>query len=256
MMLDLILEAADVRAAEAQQNVDTLVLAAQAQDPVRGFAGALGGPGLSVIAEIKRRSPSAGDIDIDLDPVARAVAYEAGGADAISILTEPDFFGGSLDDLMAVRESVSVPVLRKDFTRNEAQVWEARAAGADAVLIIVATLGQSLVERLVELSRDIGIDAIVEVHTDEEARSAGASGASIIGVNNRDLTTFRTDLAVAERLAAYLPTGVLTIGESGVSSVQGAQRMYRAGYDAILVGEALVRSGEPSLFVAALKNSP
>ncbi len=252
-MLASILEAADVRAAKAQLNVDALVVAAQGQDPTRGFARVLGAPGLGVVAEIKRRSPSAGDIDPTLDPVARAMAYETGGADAISVLTEPDFFGGSLEDLAAVRDSVSIPVLRKDFTRNEAQVWEARAAGADAVLIIVATLDQPVVEGLVDLSRDIGIDAIVEVHDANEVQRADAAGASIIGVNNRDLATFRTDLAVAEKLAPLLPPGVLSIGESGVSSVAGAQRMHSAGYDAILVGEALVRSDDPSSFVTALK---
>jgi indole-3-glycerol phosphate synthase len=254
-MLAAILEAADVRAAEAQQNMGRLVMAAQAQDPARGFARALGVPGLSVIAEIKKRSPSAGDINPILDPVARAVAYEAGGADAISVLTEPDFFGGSLDDLVAVRDSVSIPVLRKDFTRNEAQVWEARAAGADAVLIIVATLDQGAVTRLIDLSRDIGIDAIVEVHDADEVVRADVAGASIIGVNNRDLATFRTDLVVAEKLAPQLPQGVLSIGESGVSSFVGASRMRTAGYDAILVGEALVRSADPTSFVTALKES-
>ena len=171
-MLVPILEAADLRAAKAQLNVDALVAAAQAQNPTRGFARVLREPGLSVVAEIKRRSPSAGDIDSALDPIARAMAYETGGADAISVLTEPDFFGGSLEDLVAVRDSVSIPVLRKDFTRNEAQVWEARAAGADAVLIIVATLDQSVVEGLVDLSRDIGIDAIVEIHDANEVGRA------------------------------------------------------------------------------------
>jgi indole-3-glycerol phosphate synthase len=252
-MLAPILEAADVRAAEAEQNIDAFRLASEVQGTARDFGGALAAPGLSVIAEIKRRSPSAGDIDSALDPVARAVAYEAGGADAISVLTEPDFFGGSLEDLAAVRASVSVPVLRKDFTRNEAQVWEARAAGADAVLIIVATLDQPVVERLVDLASDIGIDAIVEVHNSDEVARADVAGASIIGVNNRDLGTFRTDLVVAERLATMLPQGVLSIGESGVSSVEGAARMRMAGYDAILVGEALVRSQDPSSFVADLK---
>jgi indole-3-glycerol phosphate synthase len=254
-MLAPILEAADVRAAEAEQNIDAFRLATEVQGASRDFGGALAAPGLSVIAEIKRRSPSAGDIDSALDPVARAVAYEAGGADAISVLTEPDFFGGSLEDLAAVRASVSVPVLRKDFTRNEAQVWEARAAGADAVLIIVATLDQHVVERLVGLARDIGIDAIVEVHDSDEVARADIAGASIIGVNNRDLGTFRTDLVVAERLAPLLPQGVLSIGESGVSTVAGAARMRVAGYDAILVGEALVRSQDPSSFVADLKES-
>jgi indole-3-glycerol phosphate synthase len=208
---------------------------------------------VSVIAVIKRRSPSAGDIDTGLDPVGQALAYEAGGADAISILTEPAFFGGSLEDLIAVREAVSLSVLRKDFTRNEAQVWESRAAGADAVLLIVATLGQSLLGRLLTLSTDIGIDAIVECHTAVEIERAVALDASIIGVNNRDLATFRTDLAVAENLASLVPAGVVSIGESGVSSVEDAGRMRSAGYDAILVGEALVRSSDPAALVAALK---
>jgi indole-3-glycerol phosphate synthase len=154
---------------------------------------------------------------------------------------------------MAVREAVSLPVLRKDFTRNEAQVWESRAAGADAVLLIVSTLGQSLLGRLLTLSADLGIDAIVECHTAVEIDRAVALDASIIGVNNRDLATFRTDLAVAENLASLVPEGVVSIGESGVSSAEGAARMRSVGYDAILVGEALVRSSDPAALVAALK---
>jgi indole-3-glycerol phosphate synthase len=252
-MLAPILKVADARAAEAELNLDVLTRAAISRDQPRNFSGALATPDLSVIAEIKRRSPSAGDIDTGLDPVRQALEYEAGGADAISILTEPAFFGGSLEDLIAVRDAVSLPVLRKDFTRNEAQVWESRAAGADAVLLIVATLGQSLLGRLLTLSADIGIDAIVEAHTAVEVERAVALDASIIGVNNRDLATLRTDLAVAEDLASLIPRGVVSIGESGVSSVEGAARMRSAGYDAILVGEALVRSSDPASFVAALK---
>lgn len=252
-MLAPILKVADARAAEAESNLDLLTRAAIGQDRPRDFSGALAAPGLSVIAEIKRRSPSGGDIDTGLDPVGQALAYEAGGADAISILTEPAFFGGSLEDLIAVREAVSLPVLRKDFTRNEAQVWESRAAGADAVLLIVSILGQSLLGRLLTLSADLGIDAIVECHTAVEIDRAVALDASIIGVNNRDLATFRTDLAVAENLASLVPEGVVSIGESGVSSVEGGARMRSVGYDAILVGEALVRSSDPAALVAALK---
>jgi indole-3-glycerol phosphate synthase len=254
-MLTPILDAADARAAQAQLDIADFKRAARAQRQARGFGAALTKPGLSVVAEIKRRSPSAGDIDADLDPERQAAAYESGGADAISVLTEPEFFGGSLDDLKSVREAVTLPVLRKDFTRNQAQVWEARSWGADALLLIVATLDQTLLEELLTLSRDIGIDAVVETHTAEEVDRAVDTGATIIGVNNRDLATFRTDLAVAETLAPRIPSGTVSIGESGVSSPDGAARMRLAGCDAILVGEALVRSSDPSALVTALKSS-
>lgn len=252
-MLDKILETADRRADVADLAHESFVAGAAAAERVRSFASALSSPGLAVIAEIKRRSPSAGDIDRDLDPVTMAMLYEAGGADAISVLTEPHFFGGSLSDMSDVRGAVSVPVLRKDFTRSASQIWEARAAGADAVLLIVATLSESKLGSLVETARDVGIDAIVEVHLITEVAVAVACGAAIIGVNNRDLRTFITDLTVAEDAAPLLPDGVVTIGESGVSDVEGARRMAAAGYDAILVGEALLRSDDPGALVAALK---
>ncbi len=223
---------------------------------MRDFRNAIAKPGLSVIAEIKRRSPSAGDINIGMDPVERAIAYEAGGADAISVLTEPHFFGGSLDDLRAVREAVSVPVLRKDFTRRPSQVWEARAAQADAILLIVAALTDSALTELLELSRHIGIAAIVEAHTHDEVVRAVDVGADVIGVNNRDLHTFVTDLSVAEGAAALLPATCLSVAESGVSGPDGAGRMAAAGYDAILVGEALVRSEDPAGLLSSLKAIP
>ena len=252
-MLDAILSAADVAAELAASFLPVFRDKAEAQPAARSLRSALDSPGLGVIAEIKRRSPSAGAIDADLDPVRQALAYEAGGADAISVLTEERHFGGSLDDLTAVRDAVELPVLRKDFTRNEAQIWEARAAGADAVLLIVATLHQSRLEDLVVVARDVGVDVIVEAHSASEIERAIAAGADIIGVNNRDLSTFTTDLSVAEDLAFLLPTSVVSIGESGVSSVEGAARMRRCGYNAILVGEALVRSSDPAALVAALK---
>lgn len=212
-------------------------------------------PGLSVIAEIKRRSPSAGVIASDLDPVARAIAYESGGCAAISVLTEPEFFDGSMGDLEAVRSQVSVPVLRKDFTVDPAQVWEARAAGADVVLLIVAALDDEALRRCLDAAEESGVDAIVEVHTADEAKRAVAVGAGIVGVNNRDLGTFVTDLRVAEAIAPMLPDTAITIAESGVSSVEGARRMASAGYDAVLVGEALVRSTDPASFVSSLRSA-
>jgi indole-3-glycerol phosphate synthase len=152
-----------------------------------------------------------------------------------------------------VRGAVDLPVLRKDFTLGSAQIWEARAAGADAVLLIVAALSGTLLSELIGVTNDVGVDAIVEAHTADEVRVAVDAGAQIVGVNNRDLGTFVTDLSVAEAVAGLLPSNVVTIAESGVSDVEGARRMRDAGYDAILVGEALVRSQDPEAFVAALK---
>ena len=252
-MLTKILDSAARRALYAQQRLDQFVEVAGAAPPARSLIDALCAPGLSVVAEIKRRSPSAGDIDTTLDPVTQAQKYVAGGASAISVLTEPDFFGGSLADLSAVKAVVDVPVLRKDFTLDAAQIWEARAAGADAVLLIVAALSEMLLSELIGVAGQVGVDAIVEAHTADEVRVAVAAGAQIIGVNNRDLGTFVTDLSVAESVADLLPQGIVTIAESGVSDVDGARRMRNAGYDAILVGEALVRSKDPAAFVAALK---
>ncbi len=253
-MLDRILTSAAIRAIEATGRIDVFRSAAARMPASRSLADALSGPGLGVIAEIKRRSPSRGVIDAGLDPPAQARAYVEGGADAISVLTEPEFFDGSMVDLEQVRSAVDVPVLRKDFTLQPAQIWEARAGGADAVLLIVAALTQQDLERLIAVAGDVGLDAIVETHDGGEVERALAAGAGIIGVNNRDLTTFRTDLGVAETLVGSLPEGVVTIAESGVSDPAGAARMARAGYDAILVGEALVRSNDPAGLVASLKD--
>ncbi len=221
--------------------------------PVRGFSQAVTAPGLSVIAEVKRRSPSVGPIDEQLDPALRAADYEAGGASALSVLTEPDHFGGSLDDLEAARGAVGIPVLRKDFMLHPAQIWQARAHGADAVLLIVAALSDDALAELLGTAHDAGVAALVEVHTEVEAKRAAASGAAIIGVNNRDLTTFVVDLGTAERLRDQLPPGAAAIAESGVSSPAGAARMAAAGYDAILVGEALVRASDPADLVRRLR---
>jgi len=189
------------RSIEADERVDEFREIARLMRPARSLRSALLVDGLSVIAEVKRRSPSVGVIDEALDPAARAVAYVAGGASAISVLTEPMYFEGSMADLAAVREAVDVPVLRKDFTVAPSQIWEARAGGADAVLLIVAALTQLDLEHLLGTANDAGVEAIVEAHSASEVGRAIDCGASIIGVNNRDLGTFATDLAVAESVA-------------------------------------------------------
>lgn len=221
-------------------------VAADGEGPApRAFAAALANPGLQVIAEIKRRSPSAGDLAIGLDPVEQASLYEQGGAAAISVLTEPDYFGGSLDDLRRVRAAVGLPILRKDFIVDRRQIAESRAVGADALLLIVAALEPATLRAMIRECDEVGIEALVEAHDEKEAQIADAAGAKVIGVNNRDLKTFVTDLAVAERVAPSLPEDCVMVAESGVSTAAGASRMAVAGYDAILVGEALVTSPDP-----------
>lgn len=217
------------------------------------FGAALEAPGLQVIAEIKRRSPSAGDLAPDLDPVARAIAYERGGAAAISVLTEPDFFGGSIEDLQRVKQTIGIPVLRKDFIVDVRQIEESRIIGADALLLIVAALDPGLLEELLAECRRVDIDALVEAHDEAEAETALAVGARIVGINNRNLKTFETDLIVAERVAPLLPAGRVRVAESGVSNQAGARRMAAAGYDAILVGEALVKADDPASFIKQLR---
>jgi indole-3-glycerol phosphate synthase len=215
---------------------------------------ALAGTRLGVVAEIKRRSPSRGILAPGLDPGRTAGAYAQGGAVAVSVLTEPDYFDGSLDDLVAVRRAVEVPVLRKDFLLDPSQVFQARAAGADAVLVIVAAVDNGQLVELVQAAEDAGIVALVEVHDAGELERALTVGARLVGVNNRNLETFVTDLAVAEALApALVGTGVVSIAESGVSDPDGATRMAAAGYDAILVGEAAVTADDPAALIASLQ---
>lgn len=222
------------------------------QEPARGFAGALRRDAVAVISEVKRRSPGAGEIRPDLDPAALASTYETAGASALSVLTDRDYFGGSLDDLRAAREAVSLPALRKDFTIDAAQVVEARAHGADAILLIVRILDDVRLRELREEAEELGMDVLVEVHDAEELERARASGARIIGINNRDLSTFRTDLAVSERLVARLPTDVVTVSESGIRSGDEVARLGRAGIHAVLVGETLLRADDPGEAVREL----
>jgi len=238
-------------AALAPQRAD-LLAAARAAPPPRSLAAALAADGLQVIAEVKRRSPSAGALAPDLKPSRQVGEYIAGGAAAISVLTEPEFFAGSLDDLRAVRASVDVPVLRKDFILDTVQIAEAKIAGADAILLIVAALERSQMLMLLAAAHNLGLEALVEAHSEAELEVADDCGADVVGINNRDLATFVTDIGVAETLGPRVTTTV-KVAESGVSSPAGAARMAAAGFDAILVGEALVRSSDPAALVASLR---
>jgi indole-3-glycerol phosphate synthase len=210
-----------------------------------------------VIAEIKRRSPSKGDLAPDLDPTLTAKAYETGGAAALSVLTDQLFFGGSVDDLRCAREATALPVLRKDFTIDETQVLEARAIGADALLLIVAAVpDDALLADLHAFAGDLGLTALVEVHDEAELDRALTAGAVVVGVNCRDLATFGEDLGVAERLVRRLPPEVIAVAESAIRTHADAGRMAAAGYDAVLVGEALVRSPAPAALVGELAAIP
>ena len=213
--------------------------------PTDAFA-ALQGPELSIIAEIKRKSPSEGDLRGDLDPVAIAAGYAEAGAAAISVLTEPAYFGGSLGDLECVSSAVDIPCLRKDFIVDPIQVLEARASGASLVLLIVAALEDGPLRSLREQIEGLGMEALVEAHTADEVRRAVDAGSRIIGVNNRDLSTFKIDLGVAETLRALIPDGVVTVAESGIHTTGDLGRMVRAGYDACLIGSSLMRSSDPT----------
>ncbi|WP_053057538.1 indole-3-glycerol phosphate synthase TrpC [Rubrobacter aplysinae] len=207
----------------------------------RDFAAALSEPGLSVVSEIKRASPSAGDIR-EVDPAGWAERYEGGGASCLSVLTEPDRFKGSLEDLDSARASVSLPVIRKDFTVDEIQVVEA-ATRADAVLLIAALFDPAALARYVSLARELGLTALVEIHDEPEAETALGAGARVIGVNNRDLRDFTVDLGTFERLAPRL-AGATLVAESGVKTADDGRRLRGAGADAVLVGEAAMRRPE------------
>jgi indole-3-glycerol phosphate synthase len=238
---------------------DAIRRAALAAPPPRDFAAALRPTTrkLAVIAEIKRRSPSKGDLAPDLDPAVIAKAYETGAAAALSVLTDRLFFGGSVDDLRAARDATGVPVVRKDFIIDETQVLEARAIGADALLLIVAAVpDDALLVDLHGFAGDLGLTALVEVHDEAELDRALAAGAVVVGVNCRDLATFGEDLGVAERLARRLPPDVIAVAESAIREPADARRMAAAGFDAVLVGEALVRAPDPTALVGELAAIP
>lgn len=214
--------------------------------PPRDFAAALLGlPRPRVIAEIKRASPSAGPIRAGADAPSIAREYQASGAAALSVLTDETFFAGSLHDLTAVRAATSLPVLRKDFLVDRYQVVEARAAGADAVLLIVAALDEELLFALWQEATTLGMSALVEVHSLHEAERAVRLGARIIGVNHRDLATFQMDMTLTAKIRPLVPAGTVLVGESGIRSVADVRHLVQAGADAILVGEALMQKPSP-----------
>ncbi|HEV7759634.1 MAG TPA: indole-3-glycerol phosphate synthase TrpC [Acidimicrobiales bacterium] len=236
-----------------------LVAQALALPPARGFAAALRAGAAdgqtAVIAEIKRRSPSKGDLFPDLDPAVLAKEYADGGAACLSVLTDQAFFGGSSDDLQAARAAVPLPVLRKDFTVGPADVCDARLMGADAVLLIAAALDDDELAGLHALAGEVGIEALVEVHDEAELARALAVGATLVGVNQRDLVTFEVDHDRARRMGGAMPESVVKVAESGVRDAADAAALRAAGYDAVLVGESLVTSGDPAAAVTALRTA-
>ncbi|PYS60965.1 MAG: indole-3-glycerol phosphate synthase TrpC [Acidobacteria bacterium] len=208
---------------------------------------------INIIAEFKRRSPSKGDLSRNADPVAIAKTYQLGGAVALSVLTEEDYFAGSLDDLRAVRQAISLPILRKDFIFDEYQVYESAAAGADALLLIVTALDDDTLVRLRTITEDeLGMDALVEVHTSEELGRAVQAGAQVIGVNNRNLSTFEVSLETSVQLASAAPKDTFLISESGIGSADDIQRLRGLGYRGFLIGETLMRADDPEELLAQL----
>jgi indole-3-glycerol phosphate synthase len=223
-------------------------------DPARDPMPAFRAPGLSVISEVKRRSPSKGDLAEIPDPAALAAAYAAGGADAISVLTEERRFSGTLADLYAVRAAVATPILRKDFIVTEYQLLESRAAGADLALLIVAALDDVELSDLHATARGLGLTVLVEVHDEAEIERALAIGADLVGVNARNLKTLAVDPDTFGRLAPLVPAGVVKVAESGIAGPADAARYAAQGADVVLVGEALVKDGDPQAAVAALRS--
>jgi indole-3-glycerol phosphate synthase len=216
------------------------------QGPARDFAAALSCEGSNVIAELKKASPSLGLIREDYAPAKLAASLEAAGAAALSVLTEEEFFRGSLADLKEAKKAVSIPILRKDFIFDPWQVWEARAAGADSFLLIVAVLADGLLSELIGLGRELGMEPLIEVHSREELERATKAGAKIIGVNNRDLRDFRVSLQTSLDLIAEIPEGAIAVSESGLHSREDLRRLRWAGFDAFLIGERLMKHADPA----------
>ncbi|MEY4820078.1 MAG: indole-3-glycerol phosphate synthase [Actinomycetota bacterium] len=255
MYLDKIVQSHREKAAREQRNLNDLVGQARALPAARGFADQLvvdSREQLCVIAEIKRKSPSKGVLHPDLNAANISALYEQGGASCLSVLTDEDFFGGSVEDLQNARASTSLPVIRKDFTVSEFDVVDARLMGADCVLLIAAALSNDELSRFFDLATHIGLDVLVETHDESELDRALNVGANIVGVNQRDLTTFEVDHARAERMASLIPPTVVRVAESGVRDVRDARRLRDAGYDAVLVGESIVTASDPAAAVRDL----
>ncbi len=229
-----------------------LKIAVEKGEPARDFAGALVRDAFNVIAELKRASPSKGVLRDDYQPAALALQLAEAGAAALSVLTEEDFFRGSLGDLKAAKKACAIPILRKDFIIDPWQVWEARAAGADAFLLIAAILSDVALRELLELGRSLGMEPLVEVHSREEVARAAAAGARIVGVNNRDLRDFNVRLETSLELIEEIPSESIAVSESGLRTHEDLVRLRRAGFDAFLVGEHLMRYAEPGAPLRAL----
>jgi indole-3-glycerol phosphate synthase len=244
------------RAADDHRDLEEMMHEALGREQPRDFTGALRQSGLSCIAEVKRRSPSKGDLDPGLQPELLAKEYVAGGAACLSVLTDVEYFGGSVGDLQEARNASGLPVLRKDFTVQEADVIDARLMGADAVLLIVAALDDSELVRFHARADSLGMAALVEVHDREELNRALGVGARLIGVNQRDLRTFAVDTDRASALAAHIPADVVAVAESGIRGGEDAKRMADSGFDAVLVGEMLVRAPDRSAELRRLIDHP
>lgn len=258
MYLDKIVQSHREVASRDQRNLDDLAGQASALSSTRGFGERLvqgSRESLCVIAEIKRKSPSKGVLRANLDAAHIASLYEQGGASCLSVLTDEHFFGGSVDDLQIARASTSLPVIRKDFTVSEFDVLDARLMGADCVLLIAAALTDDELSRFHDLAVQIGLEVLVETHDEHELERALNVGATIVGVNQRDLITFEVDHARAERMASLIPPTVVRVAESGVRNADDARRLRDAGYDAVLVGESIVTSSDPVAAVRDLKVS-
>ena len=241
------------RAQNDSRSFDDLLIQAKRCVPTRGFTSHIREtPHLAVIAEIKRRSPSKGDLNAGLDPSALALQYQRGGASCLSVLTDSNHFGGSVDDLQRAREACTVPVIRKDFTVDARDICDARIMGADCVLLIAAVLTPDELSSFLEIAREVDIDALVEVHDEAELEVAIRAGATLVGVNQRDLVTFAVDQARAVRMAPLIPDNVVKVAESGVRGRADAIALRAAGYDAILVGEHLVTSPNPEAALTEL----
>ena len=245
-VLDRIVAAHRQAAAADRRDLDLLKEEAAAAPPPRSFRRSMKRWGLDVIAEVKRRSPSKGDLAPDLDPAAVARAYEEGGAVALSVLTDREFFGGSPEDLAAARGATNLPVLRKDFTVDERDVCDARIMGADAVLLIVAVLSDDELRRFHDLATDLGLAPLVEIHDEDDLARTKKLHVHLLGVNQRDLRTFEVDRERAVRLARKIPSGMLKVAESGIDGPDDLARLEDAGYDGALVGEHLVTAPDPA----------
>jgi indole-3-glycerol phosphate synthase len=259
-ILDRIVAATRARVADSRRRADVRELEGRAESHVpRGFRAALaakGRDGIAVIAELKKASPSKGLIRASFDPGELARELEAAGAACLSVLTDEEFFQGSLENLQKASESVSIPCLRKDFIVDEFQLLEARANSADAVLLIVAALSQAELETLTRGARSHGLDVLCEVHDREELRRALDAGCDLLGVNTRDLRTFKVDLQTALDLASYFPANMVRVAESGIHSGEDVARLRAAGYHAFLVGESLMRAERPGEALRALVEIP